>query len=219
MASPVIELSIVPQLPCTDGVLVSQTLSGDESAFRLLYQRHAPYLAGVACRLMGDTLELDDVVQETFLVALARLGRLRDPTRIRRWLITVAARIARRKLMARKRRRLLAMEVLDRELLTRNPEISKEVGNLYDALGRLSAKLRLPWILAKLEGCDMHEVGEACGISPSTAKRRVARADQSLRRKLGIPTGRRRRKSTFSKVHAEGFVHSAIKGWLSVIPP
>ena len=45
----------------SDESLLERFVTGDERAFTQLYRRHARYLAGVARRLMGDELELDEL--------------------------------------------------------------------------------------------------------------------------------------------------------------
>ena len=59
-----------------------------------LFRRYAAYVATCAHRLLGADDELDDVVQEVFLVALRGLRGLRDPEAIRGWLATVTVRRA-----------------------------------------------------------------------------------------------------------------------------
>ena len=49
-------------VPPGDDALVARILQGDDAAFRQLYGRYARYVAGVVVRLMGDDLELDDVL-------------------------------------------------------------------------------------------------------------------------------------------------------------
>ena len=62
-----------------------------------------------ALRVLGRDDEVDDVVQEVFLVAMADLDKLRNPLAVRGWLKTVTVRKAYRVLKQRGRRRLWAM--------------------------------------------------------------------------------------------------------------
>ncbi|HEY8430134.1 MAG TPA: sigma factor, partial [Sandaracinaceae bacterium] len=64
----------VELVPEPDEVLVERARAGDERAFAKLYRRHAPYVAGVVYRLMGDELELDEIVQDTFVELRDQLG-------------------------------------------------------------------------------------------------------------------------------------------------
>src|SRR2546428_2424037 len=75
-----------------------------------LFRSYSRYVASIALRLLGRDDEIDDIVQEVFVVAMHGLRKLREPNAIRGWLATVAVRIARRKL---RRRRLRAFVGLD----------------------------------------------------------------------------------------------------------
>jgi len=54
-------------------------------------------------------------------------------------------------------------------------------GATYRVLDRLEPDDRIVLALRVLEGLDMNEVADACGVSRSTAKRRFAHAQQSFR--------------------------------------
>lgn len=167
-----------------DALLVEQARGGDERAFSALYRRHSRYLAGVAYRLMGDGSELDDVVQETFVLASLRLSALREPEKIRSWLVSIAIRRVKRRLAARQRRRFLRREVREHGPRVSDPELRAEIDDLYDALDRIPPRLRIPWVLARIEGESLEDVAQMAGISLATVKRRLATAEEYLSRRL-----------------------------------
>src|SRR5215831_7832251 len=71
-----------------DDALVSAAREGDRSAFGLLYQRYARTVHGILlCRV--PPREVDDLVQEVFLLALRQLHSLRDISRFGAWLATI----------------------------------------------------------------------------------------------------------------------------------
>lgn len=168
-----------------DEVLVQRAATGDRRAFTALYRRHARYLAGVAFRLLGDSGELDDVVQEAFLIALRGLGNLKDPSRVRPWLVTILVRRVQRRLRSRMRRSWLGRELLLVSPTASDPHVSREVSDLYRALERLPVELRVPWTLARVEGGGLEEVADWCDISVATLKRRLNKADELLARRMG----------------------------------
>ena len=172
-------------VPEGDEVLVERAAAGDQRAFAQLYRRHARYLAGVVFRLMGESSELDDVLQETFLICLNNLGRLEQAERLRAWLVTIAVRRVHRRLSARGRRRWLSGQLGLVSAKSSDPQVSREVGELYRVLEELSPKLRLPWTLSRIEGSKLEEVAKCCEISLATLKRRLVRADEYVSRRLG----------------------------------
>jgi RNA polymerase sigma-70 factor (ECF subfamily) len=97
-----------PRPPVDDVELVQRIQRHDSDAFRLLYARHALYLAGVVFRLLGADNEVDDIVQECFVDAVEGIGKLRNGAGVRWWLVTIAVRRSHRVLSARRRRERLA---------------------------------------------------------------------------------------------------------------
>ena len=171
-------------VPEPDEVLVARAAHGDDKAFTQLYRRHARYIAGVVFRLLGDPTELDDVVQETFLACRQGLAALNEPDKLRPWLVTIAVRRVQRRLSARARRRWLGVELGLFSPRLSDPELSRQVSDLYRSLDGLSPNLRMPWVLARIEGASLEEVAAWCEVSLATTKRRLARADRYLQRKL-----------------------------------
>lgn len=73
---------------CADDVLVSAARAGDRSAFGLLYDRYARMVHGILlCRV--PPRDVDDLVQEVFLLVLRQLHSLRDVSRFAAWLGTI----------------------------------------------------------------------------------------------------------------------------------
>jgi RNA polymerase sigma-70 factor (ECF subfamily) len=57
----------VPATELTDDVLIARICEGDKEALALLFRRYARIVRGVACRILGDTAEADDLLQDVFL--------------------------------------------------------------------------------------------------------------------------------------------------------
>ena len=155
-----------------------------DEAFGLLYARYARYLAGVVFRLLGADDELDDVLQESFVDAVEGLPDLKDPTRLRGWLITIAVRRVQRVLSARRRRERLAWAFALLAPTSHAPDGESVGGELQRALERLPPKLRIPWTLSRIEELELADVASACSVSIATAKRHIATADARIRRRL-----------------------------------
>jgi RNA polymerase sigma factor (sigma-70 family) len=51
----------------SDGALMTRVAAGDPEAFKQLVARHTPMVHAIACRMLGDLAEAEDVVQETFV--------------------------------------------------------------------------------------------------------------------------------------------------------
>jgi RNA polymerase sigma-70 factor (ECF subfamily) len=167
-----------------DALLVERAKRDDEAAFRALYARHSHYIAGVVYRLLGDDAELDDVVQETFVDAAGGIAALEEPASLRRWLVVVAVRKVKTLLARRRRRSWFRWALAELSPKASDPSDRQRVDELYDALDRLPVKLRVPWVLSRIADEPLPEVAAMCDTSLATVKRRIAEAEERLKRRL-----------------------------------
>lgn len=165
-----------------DATLIERVRAGDEAAFTALYKRHARSVAGVVYRMLGHDSQLDDIVQDTFVIALRRLDSLREPAALRHWLITIAVRRVRRNLAGRYKQRELEDALTQTQPRVTQPEVQEQIEGLYRNLERLPEKHRVPWVLHHVEGETLPAVAGMCNVSLATAKRYIASANDRLRR-------------------------------------
>jgi RNA polymerase sigma-70 factor (ECF subfamily) len=168
-----------------DASLVARVRDGDQGAFRTLYHRYARIVAARAYWVVGDTCEVDDIVQETFIAAALGLHRLRDPGSLKAWLMIIATRRAQRCLARRSKARRTGRALRGTAPTASDPAGRASVEQLEEALERLSPRLRVPWVISRVVGEPLPTVAQQCGVSLATVKRRLAKADQLLKRSLG----------------------------------
>jgi RNA polymerase sigma-70 factor (ECF subfamily) len=152
-------------------------------AFDALFRRYAPFVAGVAARLLGrDDHEVDDVVQDVFWIASRRLASIYNLEAARPWLVTVTIRIVRRRLRRRSWRRLWHAEpdVVDLPAPGATPEELALLARMYRVLDTLPTEDRLAWLLRHVQGERLADVALACECSLATAKRRIAEVQEVL---------------------------------------
>ncbi len=153
-----------------------------------VFRAHARYIAAIVLRLLGRDDEVDDVVQEVFVVAMRGLRTLREPGAVRGWLATIAVRIARRKLRARRLRAFVGLDAaIDYAPLVVAAPQDKALAivRAYRVLDRLPVDVKIAWMLRHVEGEPLDRVAELCGCSLATAKRRIARAQAELDVEVG----------------------------------
>ncbi len=178
----------VREVQSDDTILVERFRKGDKRAFDEIYHRHAKVLATIAYRMLGDDLDLDDIVQDTFLAAARKMDSLKEPDRLRSWLITIAVRRVKHTIAQRSRKRMMMREVKHEPRLTYQQQGTAELKALQHALNDLSPKLRLPWMLHRVEGETLAETAKMCELSLATVKRRVREADTLIQRRLDSDT-------------------------------
>jgi RNA polymerase sigma-70 factor, ECF subfamily len=151
------------------------------------FKRYAPYVAKIGIRMLGRRDELDDFVQDVFLSVHRHLSTVREPAALKGWLAKIAVREAMARLRRRKLRHLLGLGgAHDYEAVAdaaASPEQRAQLARVFEALDALSASERVVWSLRHVEGETLERVAELCGVSLSTAKRRLASAEAALEKK------------------------------------
>jgi RNA polymerase sigma-70 factor (ECF subfamily) len=157
--------------------------AGDEAAFASLVARHHADMARVAYLACGDRELAADAVQSAWLVAWQKLGSIRDPARVRPWLMAVTANEA-RQLLRRRRGPVveLALEIPGDS--RGDPSTGIERLDLRRALAHLSPDDRALLAMRYVVELSSDELGVAVGTSPSTARTRLSRAVDRLRKEL-----------------------------------
>jgi RNA polymerase sigma-70 factor (ECF subfamily) len=162
-----------------------EAVPGDE--LDALYRAYAPYVAGIALKLLGRDSEIEDVVQNVFLQAIDGLRNLRNRDAIKGWLATVAVRIAGRRLRLRRVRGFLHVDLASHGDLPApgaTPEQHALLVRIYQILDELPVQQRIAWTLRNLEGEQLHAVAAMCRCSLATAKRRIAAAQERIEQEV-----------------------------------
>lgn len=172
-----------------DAALVARALGGDRVAEAQIYRRHARALGNLAARLLGSRADAEDVVQETFVTALERLGDLRDPARLRPWLTRVTVTLAQKRLRKRRLLRWLGLDRTESDLPLDAMADDAMPADRRAELARVAAVLeaapapdRVAWTLHRVEGETLEAAAAACGCSLATVKRRIAAVEARLGR-------------------------------------
>jgi RNA polymerase sigma-70 factor (ECF subfamily) len=166
--------------------------AGESWAQEALFRRHAPRLNGLAFRVLGRDDEIDDLVQDTFIAALASLDGLEKPDAFSSWISGILVRQAYKKI---RRRRMLARLGLGRsaaaidldELVApiATPERAAEIRALYAVVESMPADMRVALVLHRVEGLSLDEVADLVGLSLATVKRRIADGHALLQQRFG----------------------------------
>jgi RNA polymerase sigma factor (sigma-70 family) len=84
-----------------DREIVAAIVAGQPGGLAAAYDRYAQALHAYCCTMLGEPSDAADTVQDTFVIAAAKLGGLRDPDRLRPWLYAVARNECHRRLRGR----------------------------------------------------------------------------------------------------------------------
>ena len=162
---------------------IELAIAGDDVAFARIVAAYHNDMARITFFVCGDLDIAEEAEQSAWAVAARRLKDLRDPVRLRPWLMSVAANEARQ--IARSRRRRTVRELAIGGA-TRPRDIDHAaLIDLADALGRLDPKDRAIVGLRFVGGFESAEIGRALGMSGSSVRVRLHRLLERLRKDLG----------------------------------
>lgn len=153
-----------------------------------LFDTHGAFIARVIQRLTGDGPHVDDLLQETFVIAFQKAHRF-DETRAEpsSWLYGIAANLCRRYGRSRKRAgnfmsRFTQYENLvsrvegpDREIIR-----EEEIRTVRRAIEKLPFKQREVFVLFELEGMEGKDIGTLLKLKEGTVWTRLHYARKSF---------------------------------------
>ena len=85
-----------------DVQLIYRVLSGDDSAFSTLVEKHQKGVHALIWRKIGDFHHAEEITQDTFIQVYKKLGTLKDPKCFSGWLYVIANRLCLNWLQRRK---------------------------------------------------------------------------------------------------------------------
>ena len=164
--------------------VVTEAAEGNEAAFARIVAAHHGDMVRVSFVVCGDADLADEAVAGAWVIAWRKLGDLRDPERLRPWLLSIAANEARQAVRRRRRRGVVELTVADAGAPTGDPAARPIDLDLRDALARLDPDDRALLALRYVAGFDSFELARATGRSASGTRARLARLLDRLRTEL-----------------------------------
>ena len=171
-----------------DPEVVAAIVAGDPAGLAEAYDRYAMPLYTYCRAMLREPADAADAVQDTFLVATAKLRDLRDPEKLRSWLYAVARNECLRRLRAG-----TALSVLEEAadipapaaevgVAAERAEIQQLVRAAIDGLNPGERDVIELSLIAELDG---DELADALGVSRNHAHALLSRARSQLERSLG----------------------------------
>lgn len=178
----------------TDTALVVRARSGDRAAFEELVRRTARLVYARLYLDTGRTDGVEDLLQETFLLAFRSLPKLQDSAGFRAWLLTIAHNVlidaARR--ASRQKRALPAAGLESRLALVPSPEPRPDEAaeraearqRVLSVLRSLPEEYRLVLTLRYITGADYDRISEQLGLTNGSLRGLLHRGLKMLRDRL-----------------------------------
>ena len=177
--------------PLIEQDLIQRARDGDVAAFEELVRMHQAIALRVAVLVMADHSDAEDVTQEAFVKAYHALGRFRQDSPFRPWLLRIVRNEALNQRRRHNRQDRLGVRLASDRLsgdAALSPETvvvsGSERESVLAAVNGLPERYRQVVALRYLLGLSEAETAETLGIPPGTVKSRTARALSRLERAL-----------------------------------
>ena len=186
-------------IPTSEQGLIELLKRQSEEAFEELVDRFGRRLYQVSFRILRNSQDAEDVVQETFLRAFQAIANFREESSLYTWLYRIACNQALMRLRKQKERTTVPIEPYLPEFnnghyaervtdWTQTPESSLDVQEMQEffqtCIDELPDDHRVPYILKDVEKLSELKVAEILRISRQAAKNRVHRARLVIRKRV-----------------------------------
>ena len=168
--------------------LVQEVRRGNADAFEVLVRRHLPAAHGLAMSLVADSDAADDICQDGFILALERIGQLREPDRFRSWLLSIVRNRALNVRAAESRKDASGIDPAGIAIEAAGPDADLEWKELeegiHQATESLTAMQKSVFLLHDMEGMNHREIADSLGISKGSSRVHLHMARRAVKNRL-----------------------------------
>ena len=170
----------------TDEQLMRSVAEGNLDAFNEIVQRYQQMAWKTAYRFIGNSMEAEDVAQETFLKILEAAPRYRPTATFRTYFYRILTHLC---IDRTRKRQLISMDnipdVPDPSLGPTERLVEKERrAQVRDALDALPPNQKAAMLLRHYEGLSYAEIAQIFGVTPKAVEGLISRAAASLQARL-----------------------------------
>lgn len=168
--------------------LLERCKDGEPGAQFEVYKRYYKAMYNTSLRILKDSFEAEDVMQESFLVAFTKLGTFKGEVAFGAWLKRIVINRSLTQLKKNNRFDEVKLDVI--------PEKEEEVDNsgyamikakeITQAMNQLKDNYRVALTLNLIEGYDYEEVAGIMNITYQNSRTTISRAKNKLRQLLVV---------------------------------
>lgn len=164
--------------------LVQQCIAGNEKGYTILYNKYAKRIYHAVYRVVGNSVEAEDIVQEAFCIAFERIDGLKNQANFEGWVKRIAINQA---ISALRKRKMVFTEdsqldvVADEEVDVDEEFIFQcQVDDVKKAIADLPDGYRTIVSLHLFEDMGQEEIGKMLGINHATVRSQYHRAKKKI---------------------------------------
>ena len=171
--------------------IVEKCKQNDRKAQLRLYNQYCDGMYIVAKRFVKDTMEAEDIVQEAFIKAFAKLHQFKGEVTFGAWLkrIVINKSID---LLKSKKQQMLELDEVHLKVVDSNyedewlVEDAITIEEVKDAINKLPDKYKYVVMLFLIEGYDHQEIAEILNITEVASRTQLSRGKVKLKELLTL---------------------------------
>ncbi len=170
--------------------LIASIKLGDKRAFTKLVQRYEKQVSALAYKMVHDTDEAADIVQEVFVKMARNIHKYDEKKKFYTWLYRITINTSIDYIRKHQRHRHESLDTVNYVLESADDSPEKNYncrqigGFIEEAASQLSDKQRSAFILRDVEGCKINDVANIMDIPEATVRWYLHRARQKIRKHL-----------------------------------
>jgi len=183
-----------------DAELMERVKTGDESAFKMLVDRHHQAVFHLCFRYVGKREDAEEVAQDVFIRLYRSAGTYQPSAKLTTFLYRIAVNLSLNRIRDRKRKRWLSLEMLRQDKgiefeasSSDHPDVVLEYQEkqiqVHKAIDSLPVNQRTAVLLHRFQGLSYEETAEVMKCSVSAVEARLHRAKLNLKKKLSHLAG------------------------------
>ncbi|WP_424989355.1 RNA polymerase sigma factor [Flagellimonas sp.] len=179
-----------------ESIIIDRINSGEKELYEILIRRNNQKLYRVVRSYLNNSMEIEDIMQNTYLKAYENLPKFKSNSLFSTWLIRIGINEALARIRERSKIHQVETVVYPRmnsileipDVEQPNPEthiINKEARILLERLlDSLDSKYRVVYIMREIEGMPVKEIAACLDLSKSNVKVRLHRAKSFMKERF-----------------------------------
>ena len=165
-------------------------MAGKQSAQLEVYNRYYKAMFNTALRIVKDTAQAEDIMQESFLSAFTKLHTFKGEVTFGSWLKRIVINNSIHQYRKQQKKNEVALDevlykVEDNDGIASDHVFTElKAQKVMETMKDLKENYRVSLTLHLIEGFDYEEISEIMNISYANCRTTVSRAKESLRKKL-----------------------------------
>lgn len=170
------------------GILLAQCKQNNQKAMLAVYNRYYKAMYNVAFRILSNQELAEDVMQESFINAFAKLEQFNGIVTFGAWLKRI---VINKSITELEKNKKVVLETItenfdtSEEIAVEEWNITQEkVETILKKLATLKPNYKIIFTLYYIEGYDTEEISNILGIAEGNCRTMLSRAKESLRNQI-----------------------------------